>query len=284
MTMRLTSGAPPGVACFVVLRHRPIIPGAHDAPRRGAIIGNNPSIGAAGGIGNGTLFDSRVFETMREPKRTILEMLVIGAVGVGIALAANHVNPDRLSLTRNYFEKKAPPPPPPPPPDDKDGTEEPNRQYVTDFTVEGFNEQQLVDHIENELGYQAVTQHEMVELVEDPFYQDGIYIVIDARREDFYAQGHIPGAYSLYSMRLDKYEPDYLATLLQLCQGAEKVVVYCNGGKCEDSEFTASDLSDLGVGWDRLYIYPLGFTGWSHFNLPVEHGERNSGDITGGTP
>jgi rhodanese-related sulfurtransferase len=58
-----------------------------------------------------------------------------------------------------------------------------------------------------------------------------------------------------------------------------KVVVYCSGGECEDSEFAAIMLRDAGVPRDILFVYAGGILEWKATGLPVETGARLSGEI-----
>jgi 3-mercaptopyruvate sulfurtransferase SseA len=77
---------------------------------------------------------------------------------------------------------------------------------------------------------------------------------------------------------LDRYHPEKdLAADLVPCQNAERVVVYCMGGDCEDAEFTALMLRDAGVSNKNLFVYGGGFDEWSASHLPLEQGARNSG-------
>jgi rhodanese-related sulfurtransferase len=63
-----------------------------------------------------------------------------------------------------------------------------------------------------------------------------------------------------------------------VCQTAERMVVYCNGGDCEDSLFTAVTLKNAGIPGTNLWIYPGGLGEWSTNGLPVETGARKSGE------
>jgi rhodanese-related sulfurtransferase len=102
-----------------------------------------------------------------------------------------------------------------------------------------------------------------------------LVVFVDARDDQHYQEGHVPGAY-----QLDHYRPEkYLAPVLLVCQTAHQIVVYCNGGDCEDSEFTAITLRDAGILREKLLIYGGGLTEWLTNGLPVEIGPRNSGNL-----
>lgn len=55
--------------------------------------------------------------------------------------------------------------------------------------------------------------------------------------------------------------------------------MYCDGGDCEDSEFAAVTLREIGVPNAKLSIYTGGFTEWSTNGLPFEVGARKSGNL-----
>jgi rhodanese-related sulfurtransferase len=65
-----------------------------------------------------------------------------------------------------------------------------------------------------------------------------------------------------------------------VCLAAEKIVVYCAGGDCEDSRFAAILLRDAGVAPEKLFVYSGGLHAWTAAGLPVESGERRSGVVT----
>jgi rhodanese-related sulfurtransferase len=117
-----------------------------------------------------------------------------------------------------------------------------------------------------------------ITLFQDPRYAQGRLIFVDARNDDHYQAGHVPGAY-----QLDHYRPgDYLAAVLPACQVAEQIVVYCNGGDCEDSENTAIFLRDAQIPGEKLFVYAGGITEWAASGMPVETGARNSGELRKG--
>ena len=72
-----------------------------------------------------------------------------------------------------------------------------------------------------------------------------------------------------------------MPTVLPVCLAAQKVVVYCTGGACEDSEFAALMLRDAGVPRENVYVYVGGITEWIANGLPVETGARGSGQMKG---
>lgn len=122
-------------------------------------------------------------------------------------------------------------------------------------------------------GLEALSFAEARALHEDPMYGFGLYAFIDARQPEPYAEGHIPGAWLF-----DRYRPEgYLADMQTLIATCEKLVVYCNGGECDDSEFAADFLRQFGARPGQLYVFVGGMEQWRHEGLAIETGERGSG-------
>jgi rhodanese-related sulfurtransferase len=126
-----------------------------------------------------------------------------------------------------------------------------------------------------EKGLQVMDGSQTAQLFHNPRFQSNLIVFIDARDEEHYRQGHIPGAYEF-----DPYHPEkYFDTVLPVCQKAEQIVVYCNGGDCDDSESAALLLRDVGIPNQKLFVYGGGITEWTTNSLPVETGARNSGNL-----
>jgi rhodanese-related sulfurtransferase len=126
-----------------------------------------------------------------------------------------------------------------------------------------------------EQGLQSVDGRQAAELFHDPRFKQGSIAFIDARDEQHYREGHIPGA-----CEFDPYYPEkYFPTVFPVCQAAEQIVIYCNGGDCDDSESAAILLRDVGIANRKLFIYTGGIPEWATNGLPVEIGGRNSGNL-----
>lgn len=136
-------------------------------------------------------------------------------------------------------------------------------------------------------GWGVVERADAEALFHDPRYAQESVVFVDARDDRHYLEGHIPGA-----RPLDRFYPErYLPDLLGPCLAAERVVVYCSGGDCDDSLFAAALLAEAGVPADRLAVYVGGMREWQAGGLPVEVGGRHSGNLSttaeapaGGTP
>lgn len=193
-------------------------------------------------------------------KRVLLEALLVVAVGAAVAFAANALSPRGLKLTEDYFHGETLPVP-------RTGT---NR---TTIVASGTNSADPVVARLKEKGLQVVNAEQAAELFHSALYQEGGIIFIDARNDEHYQGGHIPRAY-----QFDNYHPEnYMGTVFPLCQSAQKIVVYCNGGNCEDSQFAALSLRDAQIPNEKLFVFTGGITEWTNRGNVVELGERNSG-------
>lgn len=193
-------------------------------------------------------------------KTVLREAVLVGIVGAALAFAANGLSPHGLKLNRNYS---------------------PGGALVSSrifSSASGTNSQAAIQTLENQFraeGLQLADSNLVAKLFADPGSDSGLVIFVDARDDEHYQAGHVPGAY-----QLDHYHPEnYLAAALPACQIAQKIVVYCKGGSCEDSEQTAIFLRDAGLPKERLFVYAGGFDEWSANRMPIEAGPRNSGQM-----
>jgi rhodanese-related sulfurtransferase len=189
-----------------------------------------------------------------EVGRVLVETAAVAVVGAVIAFAANAVSPRGLALARNYFPgavgASVRPPSIPP--------------------AAGIEQN----------GLQWVDEKQAARLFRDPAFREQRIVFLDARDEEHYREGHIAGAHDF-----DPYHPEKeIAVVLPLCQAAEKVVVYCNGGDCEDSQFAAIALRDAGIPNERLFVFAGGIRQWITNGLPVESGDGSGGAAGGGNP
>lgn len=201
--------------------------------------------------------------------KVLAEALLVVIAGVGLALAANALSPHGLSLKRDYF-----------PVSNKEASQTP---IATNHPVKGtavVNETvsaALQARLKQD-GLKLIDLGAATNLFQDPRYDREMIVFVDARDDDHYTSGHIPGA-----IQFDRYHPEkYLGAVLTACIPAEQVVVYCTGGECEDSEFAAMTLKDAGVSADKLQVFGGGITEWMAKHLPVETGARRSGLIQNG--
>lgn len=229
---------------------------------------------------------------MKGVAKLVVEIVVLTGIACALGLSVNALRADSsLKLTKNYFarptgkmqaassvggpvsqakqraaaptEKKpqparpdaaappldeAPPAAAPPQP-----AEEPSAEEQSDV---------------NGLGVQVVSFDQVCAMFEDPEREAGLILFIDARDADNYNDGHIPGAVQLDHYKLERYLPK----VLPLTRYAEKIVVYCNGGDCEDSLFASEDLFEAGVAYEKVFLYTGGIEEWRQMGMPVENG------------
>lgn len=186
-----------------------------------------------------------------EVRRVLLEAAAVAAVAAAIGFAANALSPRGLSLTRHYFPGAA-------------------------GIATRPSQTTLVARI-RENGLQWVDGDEAAGLFRNPGFREHRILFVDARDVEHYAEGHIPGAYEF-----DPYHPEKkMGIVLPVCQAAEKIVVYCNGGECEDSQFAAIALRDAGIPNQKLFVYAGGIGQWKTNGLPLEAGDRDSANLQG---
>ena len=197
-------------------------------------------------------FDAKTRANPLRITRLCVEVLAVVVIGAVIALAANQLKPAdaRFDVGREYFKK-------------------------TPSTITGNPDSNHGDVENDDALYQLIDQAETMEAFQSPAYEVGQCIFIDARNDTAYAEKHIPGAYQLDHYYADRYLPE----LVPICAEAERIIVYCNGGKCEDSKLAATDLIEAGVISEKIFVYVGGVVAWAKDGLPFERGERLSGDI-----
>jgi rhodanese-related sulfurtransferase len=192
--------------------------------------------------------------------RVLQEAALVAVCGAAFAFAANHVSPRGLALARDYFPTAAPAVPV----SESPGTNPAARPFM-----------QLPATPTQGKGWQLIDGRGTVQLLHDSHLKPGSIVFIDARDEEHYLGGHVPGAYEF-----DPYYPEkYFPAVLPVCRAAEQIVVYCNGGDCDDSKKAALLLRDLGITNQTVFVYGGGITEWTANHQPVETGARNSGNV-----
>jgi rhodanese-related sulfurtransferase len=198
-----------------------------------------------------------------------VEAAVVALAGAAFAFAANQLSPRGLNLARNYF------------PGGAEQAVAPARVYPAAPAAAGGSPEASaaaeVDQRLKDKGLQPLGLAETERLFRDPRRELGLVVFVDARDEEHYRDGHIPGAYAL-----NPYHPEKeLSNVLGPCQSASQVVVYCTGGECEDADSTALFLRDAGIPLQKLFVFGGGYTEWTDHHLAVERGERNGAGASG---
>lgn len=195
--------------------------------------------------------------------RVVLEMCAVVAIGLGLALVGNAVHPQGLSLGTDYFlaaQTSAPTPAP-----------------ASHETSAPTGEAATLERLKAD-GIQVLSHTDAAAAFDDDMYQQyEAYVFLDARNEEAYLRGHIPGAY-----HFDPYRPEkYVADLIPICASAQKVVVYCNGGNCTDSELAAKHLLNFQLPRELVFVYAGGMEAWKAAGKPIETGARHAGPLKG---
>ncbi|MDP6849492.1 MAG: rhodanese-like domain-containing protein [Planctomycetota bacterium] len=166
------------------------------------------------------------------PFQQALKFLLLSLVATSVV---QFLHPNALNLTRNYFEGSA-------------GTSQ-----VGEFPEHEFQTVSLAD-----------TKDWWAYRDDSP---GGIYIV-DARRSTTFSSGHLPGAWNLDHYADASTWPE---GILNRLREASMVVVYCNGGECEDSLLLAHDLVYRHqVPLEIIGIFEAGFEAWEKAEFPIE--------------
>ncbi len=176
-------------------------------------------------------------------KQTILEAVVFVVVACVVGLTVNAQRSDGLQISRDYF-----------PPLNSAG---PPAQRVQPPAPRGNGpvqpDGQVPDH-----DFQTVSLESAYD-----YYQRGesSIVFIDARDDAHFEKCHIPNA-----VQFDYYHPDrYIDEVRDFAADADVVIVYCNGGACEDSLQTARYLTeeiDNPLAFETVYVFEGGIEAW----------------------
>jgi len=206
-------------------------------------------------------------------KKVVLEGLLVAFIGALVALAGNAVSPRGISLTHDFFHvgdrlRLNP------------TTSTPNLVSSNSFTLaqSASNAATVTNNFAATLkqeGLGLIDGARAVELFNDGRRLQNLVVFIDARHDEEYRAGHIPGAYQFDYYYANKF----LGTIVPVVQQAQTIVVYCNGGECTDSHYAALELANFAPR-EKLMIYAGGITEWKATGHEVETGERNSGVLT----
>lgn len=187
---------------------------------------------------------------MREWARILVEATVVCALGAGLGVAINASRSGGLDLDRDYFMSM------------------PVRAAAADASAQ---ERAVRERLQG-LGIGVLDHDEVAALFHDELYREGAYVFVDARSAEKWAAGHIPGA-----LQLDHYHYEStIESVMAAIQTAGKVVVYCHGKDCTDSELCAQLLKNFGVDPTILGVYLGGYATWVERGEPVEVAESGS--------
>jgi len=184
---------------------------------------------------------------MNGVKIILVEFMIVGAIGVGLGFCVNGLRAsDSIVLRKNYFD--------------------------TGFQPEPASDAANSSHPKH--NFQTITFEEVLEAFNDGSTIDGTCLFVDARDDHLYKEGHIPGALQCDHWRLD----EYIEAVLDAAEMAEKIIVYCNGGDCEDSIYMCQDLKAFDISSKRLFLYEGGWNEWEANGQPVATGRASDED------
>ncbi|MFQ5461575.1 MAG: rhodanese-like domain-containing protein [Phycisphaerae bacterium] len=185
-------------------------------------------------------------------KSTILESMIIAVAGIALGTVSNTLRTSgSLDLFKAYFGAVA--------------TKQP---LVADSR--GSENVDEHDDAAADSPYQVITVDEVADIVGDPeLMASGLYVLVDARNENVYEEGHIAGALRCYHYELEAC----IDRVIEAATGVEKVIVYCNGGECEDSKYMCHELIDnFGLPYESVYLFAGGWAAWMEHELPFVEG------------
>lgn len=193
--------------------------------------------------------DQRIIKAMRMLRKMLVETLALVMLSVGLAYTANAVRGSgSIQWTKNYFDTGA--------------------DLALPKLPEGQVSASAATHAKHR--YQEITFDELAELFNDPTTDAGLNVLIDARNDEQYESGHIPGAIQCDPYNLGSYIDEVLAHTM----GAMNVIVYCGGGECEDSVFMCRELLEADVPYDAIHLFAGGWEEWTANGMPIEEGRR----------
>jgi len=200
---------------------------------------------------------------------TLFEIIALLAIAATLALGSNALRRDGLKLSKDYFEKPvpdtrpttqgSPPSTQGPPPT----TQEPSQTAPASQPATNARQADVEEH-----PFQVVTFAEALDIVNDELYEMDVCIFVDARNDEQFAEGHIPRAW-----RLDPYHSSlYMDDLEPAARDAERIILYCDGGDCEDAIFAGRELLEWGIELEKISLYEGGMEDWEANGGPIEKG------------
>ena len=160
--------------------------------------------------------------------KTVKEIIILLAVAVALALLVNFFSPRGIALVGQW--------------DTSEGVITANPQ---------INEEEQLHEIDSVARAKEI-------------FDQGNVLFVDARSQDNYEDGHIPGAVSLPVGQFD----DQIESFLDQYAPDQPIVTYCSGRTCEDSHDLAGFLMD--AGFMDVQIFIDGFPGWEAEGYPIE--------------
>ncbi|MBI1826316.1 MAG: rhodanese-like domain-containing protein [Planctomycetes bacterium] len=202
---------------------------------------------------------------MSNLKRTIIEGCILGALSLVLAFGVNAARgKGHVKVTKDYFAVPQIAESKPTVGANARSKEEPAAKGTSSQKVAENAPKPAAKHLEH--SYQEMTVDQVLELLKNPSTAKGLNVIVDARDDQHFQEGHLPGAIQSFPYEFDRFR----ATVINRVNGAEKVVVYCGGGDCEDSIFMCRELVQAGVPEESIYLFAGGYEEWKSRKLPLE--------------
>lgn len=106
----------------------------------------------------------------------------------------------------------------------------------------------------------TVSRNEIRELIGS----GGQFTLVEALPENFYAEGHLPGAICLPSGHIALLAPQALPDKKKM------IIVYCSSNICQNSSIAVEELKSLG--YTNVLRYVEGKADWRNAGLELEKG------------
>jgi len=198
--------------------------------------------------------------------RTILQVVLLGAVALVLGAVANSVRGSgSLKWTKNYFDRGEAVVPAPEADISPAETPQPSTE---DDVVETDAQETAPKSALPAHNFNTISLEEVIRVFESPDTANGLNVFIDARTENAFKEGHIPGAIQCFPFAIE----ECIDEVLQYATAAFKIVVYCTGGDCEDSIFMCRELLEAGLASDNIYLFEGGWHEWSESDQPIQTG------------
>lgn len=101
----------------------------------------------------------------------------------------------------------------------------------------------------------AINYSQVKKLMADP-----TVMILDARNEHEFAEGHLPNSRNIFALEFERYIPELIGMNKDI-----RIIVYCGGGQCELSHELSNNL--IGLGFKKVYIYLGGWDDWKKNGL-----------------
>jgi len=215
---------------------------------------------------------------VRAFKAGLVELLLLGALGVVVGFGVNATRSrGAIKPTKNYFAIG------PAKPAAKKATnggvaattqtgESSADAQVAEAGSDGGADQDAKssggDAQTEESPYPVLSPDEVIEIYNDPQTASGLNVFVDARNDQAFEEGHIPGAIQFFPYEADRFIDD----VMERTNGVLRIIVYCNGGECTDSKYACRELLEMGLPEDAVFLFAEGWEAWTAKNMPVAEG------------